>query len=270
MVKRPKLVASDIGGTLTHGKNVIPGFTCGVLNRLISMDIPVVLITGFNYHAARRYVRNLDEQITLIVQNGALCEQGGRIVWELQIPGNEAAEIYRFLDLYKIPIIVYKGKGEDFKVLCKGRGYLKDRPSLTQVEEVRDFHGVTGISTLVPTDRVGEIRSRIRDSIQDRFQLIRSLGAELSWLEITPPKARKDLALQQFCREISIPLSDVIYFGDNYNDSHALHAVGYPVVMENAVAELKQGFEVKAKSVYEEGAAHYLVQLFELPMEKEK
>ncbi len=262
------MVASDIGGTLTYGKNIIPGFTCGVLNHLISMDIPVVLITGFNYHAARRYVRNLNEQITLIVQNGVLCEKRGRIIWELQIPKNEAEDIYRLLDRHKTPIIVYKGKEKDFKVLCKGRGYLKDRPSLTQVEEVRDFQGITGISTLVPNDRVEEIRSRIRASIQEKFQLILSGGTELSWLEVTPPKARKDLALRKFCKEISIPMSDVIYFGDNYNDSDALHAVGSPVVMGNAVEELKERFEVKAKSVYEEGVAQYLVQLFELQMEK--
>lgn len=264
------MIASDIDGTLTHSRNVIPLTTCRVLNHLIDLQIPVVLITGFNYHAARSYVRPLNDRITLIVQNGTLCERENRLVWELRISENKARDIYHFLDRLEVPIIVYKGKVEDFRVLCQGRGYLADRSTFTQVESVQDFHNVTGISTYIPNTHVDEIRSRIGKLTGNDFQLIQSMGKERSWLEVTPPQARKDKALRRFCREMSIPLAEVIYFGDNYNDMDALDAVGLPVVVDNAVPELKSRFKTVIASVYNEGVALYLAQLYGLSVREEE
>ncbi len=66
-LKTPKLVASDIGGTLIFDDNPIPIFTCRILNKLVKKDIPVVLITGFNYSTTKKYTKNLNKKIILMI-----------------------------------------------------------------------------------------------------------------------------------------------------------------------------------------------------------
>ncbi len=262
MSKLPRLIASDIDGTLTYGEHVIPEFTCNVLNQLSANGIPIALITGFNYLTTRNYIRNLDPNITVIVQNGTLCEQNGSIVWEMGIEAEDVAPIYHFLDQQQVPIIVYNGKNGDFKVLYKGHGETKKRSYFEQLDEITSFDGITGISTLIPNYLVQDLKSGLSELVGERYQLIYSEGKEESWLEVTPPYARKDKALARLCLQTGISVQEAIYFGDNYNDFETLKLVGHPVVMRNAVPTLLEQFSMKASDVYSEGVAHYLVKLF--------
>lgn len=264
MSNLPKLIASDIDGTLTHSGHVIPESTRNVLNHLSAGGIPVALITGFNYLTTRKYIAGLDPNITVIVQNGTLCEQNGSIVWEMGIEADDVAEIYRFFEEKQVPVIVYKGKEGDFKVLYKGRGEEKKRSYFHHVDEIASFEGITGISTLVPNPLVPELKSGLTQMVGENYQLIYSEGKEESWLEVTPPSARKDKALNRLCGQLGISPKETIYFGDNYNDLETLKMVGHPVVMENAVPALRDQFQTRAGVVYSQGVARYLKDLYNL------
>ena len=63
---------------------------------------------------------------------------------------------------------------------------------------------------------------------------------------------------------MSISISETIYFGDNFNDLDVLDSVGYPIVVENSVKELKEKFTIVIDSVFNEGVAKYLNKLFNL------
>ncbi len=263
-LKKPRLVASDIGGTLIFDDNPIPIFTCRILNKLVKKDIPVVLITGFNYSTTKKYTKNLDKKIILMIQNGSVCIKNNRIYWEHQIPALDAEQIYNFMDKRKIPIIVYKGEKDDFKVLYKKvEGITKSKPFI-EVENIENFYNITGISTLIPNILIEKTRKEIKKIINDKFQIIYSKGDKFSWLEITPIEARKDLALKRISNEMSISISETIYFGDNFNDLDVLDSVGYPIVVENSVKELKEKFTIAIDSVFNEGVAKYLNKLFNL------
>ena len=263
-LKKPKLVASDIGGTLIKNDDVIPLFTCKVLNKLVKKDIPVVLITGFNYSTTKKYTKNLDKKIILMIQNGSVCIKNNRIYWEHQIPALDAEQIYNFMDKRKIPIIVYKGEKDNFKVLYKKVGGITKSKPFIEVENIENFYNITGISTLIPNILIEKTRKEIKKIINDKFQIIYSKGDKFSWLEITPIEARKDLALKRISNEMSISISETIYFGDNFNDLDVLDSVGYPIVVENSVKELKEKFTIAIDSVFNEGVAKYLNKLFNL------
>jgi hypothetical protein len=67
--------------------------------------------------------------------------------------------------------------------------------------------------------------------------------------------------LSQLCQEKGIEASEVIAFGDGFNDVGMLQWVGHPVIMENANPKLKQQVANAniAKSNAEEGVADYLL-----------
>ena len=54
--------------------------------------------------------------------------------------------------------------------------------------------------------------------------------------------ADKGPGIRQLCAALDVPQSDVMAFGDNYNDLPMLEAVGHPILMEGALAELLSRF----------------------------
>lgn len=260
----PKLVASDIGGTLIRGGDIVPDFTAAVLNRLVETGIPVVLITGFNHDTTLRYVRNLDPKIILMPQNGTICLRGNEKIWEYGMSEEEAREIFQFLHRNTLPIIIYKGKAAAFKnYIVSPPGFSMSGP-FEEIKKLDDFTNITGISTLVPNPLIPRIRPQLEHLIGNKFQLAYSQQEPASWLEVLQQQVRKDLALKRLCHEWDIPLEDVVYFGDNFNDQEAFRLVGHPVLVENAVEELKDEFRYVIGSVRDEGVAHFLNQCYQL------
>jgi Cof subfamily protein (haloacid dehalogenase superfamily) len=265
MNQSPKLVASDIGGTLIRGSGTMPPFTAAVLNRLVEINIPVALVTGYNYHTTMKFTRGLDERILLMPQNGTLCVKEKKLVWEYRIPETEAKELHNYLAENHLPIIVYKGKEEDFKNYYTSENEI---PALAyafqRIPQLKHFENITGISTLLPDEMARKVRTKIQAIVGDKFKVIYTRETKGSWLEVVHTEVRKDLAMKRLCEELNIPAADVIYFGDNFNDLEALRMVGHPVLVENAAPELKEEFKTIVPSVYEQGPAHYLNELYHL------
>ncbi len=264
----PKLVVSDIGGTLIGDSSIIPEFTGKTFAEMTKRDIPVVLITGFNYHTTKAYAKNLDRDTILMPQNGTLCLKKDEVIWEYGIDADPVKEIYDFLDKEQLPIIIYKGIEDNFEVQYLGRGFIERGYPFVEIDNLDNYNNITGISTIIPFDKIDMISSKVKNIIGNKFQMIRVKEEKHYWLEITPKNVRKDLAIKRFCEENSISLSDVIFFGDNYNDLELLRIVGTPVIVENAVIDLKNEFANICKPVYEEGVAIYLQELFKLKNEK--
>lgn len=268
----PKLVASDIGGTLIRGSGIMPDFSASVLNKLVEMDVPVALITGYNYTTTKKFTRNLDERVMRLPQNGTLCIREGDLVWEYRIPENEARQLHEYLDGNDWPTIVYKGRNENFRNLyvCN-----EEIPALSYAFKKVDrlsngfngfggFENITGISTLLPDGKAIAARRVIEAIVGGKFKVIYTREAKGSWLEVVHTDVRKDLALMRLCSELDIELEQTVYFGDNFNDLEVLRKVGRPVLVANAAPEMKREFGTIIGSVHEEGVAHYLSHLFNL------
>jgi len=261
---KPSLVVSDIGGTLVYGENSILEKTGEVFHKLIMQDIPVILITGFNFHTTKKYVSNLNKNIILMPQNGTLCIKNEKLIWEYLIEQDLIRQIYDFLEKKKLPVIVYKGFNENFTVFYKGRGIFQRDFPFQEMKNLSNFEGTTGISTILKYDDIDMVSKNIKEIIGDKLQMIRVKEEKYYWLEVSPKKVRKDFAIKRFCKDNDISLSDVIFFGDNYNDLELLRSVGYPVIVNNAIDEIKNEFKTVADSVYNEGVAKYLINLFNL------
>ena len=260
----PKLVASDIGGTLAYDTNTIPPFTVRVLNRLIAANLPVLLITGYNYNSAKGFAKNLDDRVILMPQNGSLCLKKGKLIWEYRIPEPQAEEIFDFLSEHNLPIIVYKGKEADFENIYVYQQKLSLSTAFRRVETLPGFANITGISTLLQDKEAARVRKKIQAIVGNTFKVIYIRQSRGSWLEVAHPEVRKDISLKRLCSEMNIPLKDVVFFGDNFNDEEALRLVGHPILVENAAPELKKEFTTIIRPVTEEGVAHYLNEIFSL------
>lgn len=264
MQSRPLMVASDIGGTLTTERDTLPDFCVRVLNELMARNIPVVLVTGYNYRTACGYLKKLDRRVGILASNGAVAARDGRILWEEQIPEKTASELVPLLRDFGHPVFVFKGQGDGFRNYCWDTSGYRSGDGLLRGDEMDDFGYILVVSIRIPNVEAGVTATRIRSLVQNQFQLIHSRGTTHTWLEIAPLRARKDLALRQYCRQNRLSMSEVIYFGDNHNDFDVLKAVGYPVIMDNSVDDLRNHFTLRVPAVAHQGAAHYLNDLYGL------
>ncbi len=260
---RPKLIASDIGGTLISGEHHVPAYTANVLNALVDKGIPVALITGYNYTTTLNITRNLGDGVMRLPQNGSLCLKENQLIWEYRVPSQSAKEMYDYLQQNQLPVIVYKGREEGFNNYYI---YEEEMPAISyafqRLPELTDFENIIGVSTLLPDEQALQVKTKIEEIVGDSFKVIYVRERKGSWLEVL----RKDLALKRLCKELDIPPAETVYFGDNFNDREVLRAVGHPVLVENAVPEMKKEFKTIIPSVDQQGVAHYLDQLFNLDL----
>lgn len=85
-----------------------------------------------------------------------------------------------------------------------------------------------------------EIREKLAPKYQDKINVDISGN---SWLDFC--QANKAVGLAFLCQHLQIKMSQVMAFGDNFNDLKMLQSVGHPYLMANASENLKKELCVK-------------------------
>lgn len=80
----------------------------------------------------------------------------------------------------------------------------------------------------------------------------------LSYLEITSIDAQKSRGIDYILTKEKLNPDETAGFGDSYNDLPMLNRVGLPIVMDNALDEIKQVAQFVTKSNEESGVAYAL------------
>ena len=78
--------------------------------------------------------------------------------------------------------------------------------------------------------------------LQTRLPQLTVVRSSPILVEIMQKGVNKAHAIEWLCRVLGISAENAIAFGDNYNDLEMLHAVGHPIVMENAPGEIRAMF----------------------------
>jgi len=86
----------------------------------------------------------------------------------------------------------------------------------------------------------------------------------IGFLELTPAGADKGSAIGRLCALLDIDASEVLAFGDNYNDLSLLEFAGHSVAMANAVDETRAVADEITLSNAEFGVATVLERLFDM------
>jgi Cof subfamily protein (haloacid dehalogenase superfamily) len=76
------------------------------------------------------------------------------------------------------------------------------------------------------------------------------------FFEFFGPSVSKAHAVHFLSDHFHIPLSDIMFIGDSFNDIEALKIVGHPIAMENAIREVKELAKYICKTNNDAGVAH--------------
>ncbi|MBO1923436.1 HAD family hydrolase [Thiomicrorhabdus sp. 6S3-12] len=258
-----RLVVIDLDGTLLNSDHQIGDLTVRTLQALYARGCELMIATGRHFQDVYLIAQKIKVPVSFITSNGArIHDHHGRLLYENHIPQELVAKVLDISADYAVHRNIYQGDvwlvEEENKPLLdihKASGFEYQRVDFSELdpEHIDKFYFNAPHAKLVPLER------KLKEALGD--QLYITFTTEI-YLEVMNKGVSKGKALAQLCSERGIDSSEVVAFGDGFNDIDMLQWVGRPVVMANANEALKEQvpYADQALSNAEEGVALYLQQ----------
>jgi Cof subfamily protein (haloacid dehalogenase superfamily) len=249
-----RLIALDIDGTLLDSRWQVPRENREAVSRAADAGIEVALVTGRRFEFARPVIEQIDVPLTLIVSGGALVKRrdGETLVRHL-LPADTARTVLDATSDFRDATALVFDRPHAGQVVHE-RLDVRDAHRRSYFQRNRDF-----ITEVVPLES-----ALIEDPIQVMFSggvvrmrelvaLVRSLSVapriavalteygsrDFSLVDVNREGCTKGATLSEWVARQGLTRDEVMAVGDNFNDREMLEFAGVPVVMGNAVDELK-------------------------------
>jgi Cof subfamily protein (haloacid dehalogenase superfamily) len=261
----PRLVATDLDGTLVRSDGSVSAYTVDVLTRVEALGAPVVFVTGRPLRWTEEVFEHVGEHGLAVVSNGALVWDVARHRPYLERPIDPQLGLAMCTVLREaIPGTVFAvetldgiGLEEEFlerhPVPAGARRApvveLFDRPALKLLARHEE---------LTPQ----EFWDAAEAVVQGRLEITWSSATAL--LEISAPGVTKASTLALLCADLGVDAADVVAFGDMPNDLAMLAWAGTSYAMANAHDTVLEAAAQTAPTNDEDGVARVLAGLFDL------
>jgi 5-amino-6-(5-phospho-D-ribitylamino)uracil phosphatase len=250
-----RLIATDIDGTLLDSRGQLPEQNKLAIQEAAARGIEIAIVTGRRFHAARRIAEQLPCNPTLIVSNGALVKSGsGETHLRSLLPIETARRVIEATRKFREHSGVIFDRPHERQVIFERINW--DGPFIGpylrrhrhHVAEVAPLEACLDTEDPVEVMFIGEcamIRGALRtlETYERRDDYTLALTEYehrgMSMLDVLRRGVTKGAALADWAKRRGIAPDEVMAIGDNWNDREMLAFAGLPVVMGNAVPELK-------------------------------
>lgn len=250
-----RLIAIDIDGTLLDSRGRLPDANRAAVQAAVESGVEVVLATGRSFHHARPVAGLVDADVTLIVSNGALVKTpDGATLAARQVPRALARDLVVATRAVREGAAIifdrpdarqYVWERIDWSHPQREWYYERNHVFMTESDDLVDALDADPIQVAF-TGGVQEMRrlaSRVRKlACAERLTLTLTEyeARDFSLFDVTADGCSKGAALATWVEERGVVATEVMAVGDNLNDRDMLEFAGHPVVMGNAVPELKE------------------------------
>ncbi|WP_433530525.1 HAD family hydrolase [Micromonospora sp. CA-263727] len=258
----PRLIASDIDGTLLRDDRTLSAHTAAVLARIAARGTPVVLVTGRPIRWLKLVYDQLAEPLPAICANGAVVYDpvNDEVLRADPLAPELLAEVARRLRA-EVPGVSLAVEIVDSRQMRHETHYPlrwdADETAIRVVETPEELLSLPAVKVLA---RAGE---------QDPDQFTQLVSTALAGLaeathsslsglvEISAAGVTKAAGLAWYCHRIGVDATDVLAFGDMPNDVPMLAWAGRAVAVANAhPAVLAIADEVTSANSTDGVAAH--------------
>jgi hypothetical protein len=269
-----RLLALDIDGTILDSNSLVPPRNRDAIAAAIATGVEVVLATGRRYDFARPIFEQLPSPLTLILSNGAVVKtRDGQTVMRRLLPRDVARAVLALAPEHRGSAAVTFDRPRERQIVYESidwehpqhsRFFRANRPFLAEVSPLEDALVEDPVQVMF-TGGCAEMRalfSRLRASAAkgvgdpmsaqgavavvepgpaDRYAvaLTEYEFRDFSLVDVLRAGCSKGAALADWARQQGYAREQVMAVGDNLNDLEMLEYAGTPVVMANAIPELK-------------------------------
>lgn len=269
MSRRPKLIATDLDGTIVHFDGTISQRTINAFSKAQSMGVHIYFVTG-------RPPRWMDEIRDTFGFGEAICGNGAMlydlksstVTEEWMISKEEQIEIARRMRI-AIPPISFAIESHDY--------YHREKSYIPRWDIGLDNIGVERIEDAVKgpafkmlarcsggeftSDQMLEVALRELDGLVT----VTHSNPHESLLEISALGISKGKTLAEVAGRLGIAASDCVSFGDNPNDFSMLSWCGRSYAMADGHADGIKFASGVARPHTEDGVAIIIEELLDLP-----
>lgn len=239
------VIALDLDGTLlTRQKTILPE-SLAALAQARAAGLRVVVVTGRHHVAIHPFYQALQLDTPAICCNGTYLYdyQARQVITANPLKKDQALQVIALLNHYDIHGLIYV---DDAMLYAQSSGHvvrslawaatlpLNQRPTLLQVpsleQAAEQAKGIWKFATSDPdVKKLHEFAAAVEKQL--------GLSCEWSWhdqLDVAQTGNSKGKLLQQWVESQGLSMSQVLAFGDNYNDLSMLEAAGLGVAMGNS------------------------------------
>ncbi len=245
-----RVIALDLDGTLLNKQKQILPESLKALAEAQTAGVRVVVVTGRHHVAIHPFYQALNLDTPAICCNGTYLYnyQDKKVITANPLEKAQAQSVLDRLQQYDIHGLVYVDdamlyeKPSDHVVRSLAWSDtlpLAQRPNLLQVDSlaqaVADAEAIWKFATSYPD--IPKLQAFAKTIEQDL-----GLACEWSWhdqVDIAQAGNSKGKLLQQWVESEGLSMSQVVAFGDNYNDLSMIEAAGLGVAMGNSDDAIK-------------------------------
>lgn len=265
LVLTPRLVATDLDGTLLHTDGTVTARTRAVLEELDARGVPVVFTTG-------RPIRWMEELWDEVGGHGlAICSNGGIVYDVAARQVREVRAIARDVALEVAGRLRETVPGTTFAVEhCEG---WASEPSFPRRPDDRAERAEGALAEIWRTDVAKLLAVHLDLDPEDFWGRVEAAVGDLvttTWsstfalVEISAAGVTKATTLATLAAEMGLGPDDVVAFGDMPNDVAMLEWAGTSYAMANAHPTAREAADHVAPPNDEDGVAQALAELFDL------
>lgn len=238
-----KVVYLDVDDTIMidHDFKTITKELRFQINRLIKKGIKVRIATGRTYDSAKRILDELGINDVTILYNGALAvDKNKNVIYDkglskekIDILIDLSREMGIHLNLYKNGIVYFEKETEI------GMNYINQNKIKYEIIDLKTLHTSNKGIFMGEHEKLLKLKEKIEKEVDG----VKAVFSKTYYLEVLTSGVSKGSAIEAICKYENIDLSEVMAFGDQWNDLEMLKKVGFGYLMGNATNELKKLFD---------------------------
>jgi Cof subfamily protein (haloacid dehalogenase superfamily) len=267
-MRKYKIAALDIDGTLLNSKKEVSPRTRSAVNRALDEGVCVVINSGRNMGELKEYLNLFPKMRYINCVSGALvydCREKVA-VHETRLTGEVIEAVFDLMEKMPYPVmfhihsmdsIVQKGDIERMEQFHMEHFQRMFQRISRQLDHLREDYRKEGF----PVYKVNIYHASTKDRQVSREAIIKAnlpvtlADSEHSSLEISARGVTKAAGLREIAKRTGATLEDVMCVVDADNDRDALEASGLAVAMGNARPFIKELCQVTVADCDHDGVA---------------
>ncbi|WP_315168244.1 HAD family hydrolase [Metaclostridioides mangenotii] len=243
-----KLIVTDMDGTLLNREQEMTPKNREAIDFAIENGVSVALASGRMYDSAKQHIEYLNMDIPIIACNGSLIKSSnGTLIYSNNIDTELCLKAVEVLEKYNVyyqcqheDLLFCKESDNKDSIYYKINEFMKTQTKVVIEDDLKD--SILNNDILKFTI-IEENNTSILPVIKEELETIEGLKITSSWennIEIMSEGVDKGQAIKMLCEHLNIDRSEIMAFGDNYNDIEMLEYAGLGVAMGNSNDDIKE------------------------------
>ncbi len=250
-----RLIAIDLDDTLLGDDLQISRKNKEAIEEVVRRGGVVTIATGRMFQSAQIYAKQLAIDVPIITYQGAFVRTllSEEVLYEKFVPQEIARRAVQIARDQNIHVHLYFN---DTLYADVDDDYMKEYSELAGVpyeviDDLLDIEGDAMKVLFVDTpERLDEFATDLHTTFGTHVHITKS---KPQYLEMTHPQATKGQALTFLANRLDIPMTEVMAFGDSFNDRDMIEIAGLGIAMENGHPAIREIADYVTKSNNEHG-----------------